>query len=286
MDQLLVVGISVLNSIAVLVIVSIGLAVIFGMMKIINLAHGEFIMLGAYGVLTLSRLHINIWFCIALSSLIVGLFGLVIERLLIRFLYKRPLDTLLATLGLSLVLAQAVVLVYGPTTSGVAEPLGHVQMGRYSASQYQLLLIVVACLLLTAVYALFARTRYGVMARAVVQNPQMASAIGIDSGRTNMVTFAVGSGLAGAAGALLAPIAGVVPSMGQAYVAQAFMTVIVGGQGVLLGTSAASALLGTTYSATSYVFTPFLGQSALLVVAIVLVRVRPQGLSARWRTLL
>lgn len=286
MDQLAVVSIAVLGSIATLVVVSLGLAVIFGMMRVINLAHGEFMMLGAFSVLTLGRLGLDIWLSILLAPLLVGAFGLLVERLLIRFLYGRLLDTMLATWGLSLVLVQAVTLVFGPATHGIGEPLGHLRVGAYSVSQYSLLTILAAAVLLALVYVLFARTPYGVMSRAATQNPEMAAALGIDTGRVNMITFAVGSALAGAAGALLAPVAGVVPSMGQAYVAQAFMTVIVGGQGVLLGTSAASALLGGTYSVLSFALTPFLGQAGLLLLAILLVRLRPAGLSAGWRRLL
>jgi urea ABC transporter permease protein UrtB len=285
-DQLTVVLIAVAGSVATLVIISLGLAVIFGMMRVINLAHGEFLMLGAFAALTFGRLGLGIWPSVLLAPIPVGLFGLLVERLLIRFLYGRILDTMLATWGLSLILVQAMVLIFGPATHGIGEPLGHLRLGAYSVSQYSMLMIAVAALLLALVYVLFARTPYGLMARAATQNPEMASAVGIDIGRTNMVTFAVGSALAGAGGALLAPLAGVVPSMGQAYVAQAFMTVVVGGQGVLLGTSAAAGLLGSAYSLLSFVLTPFLGQAGLLLLAIVLVRLRPRGLSAGWKRLL
>jgi branched-chain amino acid transport system permease protein len=140
-----------------------------------------------------------------------------------------------------------------------------------------------AILLLTAVLLVFTRTPYGVMARAAVQNRAMAQALGINTARTNMVTFSLGSALAGLAGGLLAPMAGVVPSMGQAFIAQSFMTVIVGGPAVVSGTSAASALLGGSYNLISYLATPFIGQAALLVIAIVLLRVMPLGISGNWR---
>jgi len=135
--------------------------------------------------------------------------------------------------------------------------------------------------LLALVYWVFTRTRYGTMARAATQLPHMASSIGINAKQVNMLTFAFGAALAGAGGALLAPLVGVVPSMGQAYVSRAFMTVVVGGPGVLTGTASAAGLLGSVDSITSNLTTSFLGTAALLVVAIVLLRVLPTGISGR-----
>jgi urea ABC transporter permease protein UrtB len=282
-DQIVSLLISVLFSVSTLVIIALGLAVIFGMMRIINLAHGEFLMLGAFAVLTATRAGLPIWPSMLLAPLVVGVMGLVIERLVIRHLYGRILDTMLATWGLSLVLTQLATVIFGPATQGIATPLGSVRIGAYSIAQYSLLLIVAAILLLALTYLVFTRTRYGLMAQATTQLPEMASALGIDVQRMNMVTFAFGSALAGAGGALLAPISGVVPTMGVAFVAKAFMTVIVGGQALLVGSTAAAGLLGTVDNVVSYLTTPFLGQGAVLVVAIVLLRLLPQGLSGRWK---
>jgi urea transport system permease protein len=270
-------------SIAVLVIVSIGLAVVFGMMGIINLAHGEFLMLGAYTTLVSVRAGLSLWLAMGLAAAAVGVFGLIVERLLIRHLYGRLADSMLATWGLSLIMAQAMVLIFGPSTQGIATPAGSIHIGSYSVSYYSLVLVGAAFLLLAIVFWVFTRTRYGVMARAATQVPEMAAAVGINSDLINAGTFAFGSALAGAAGALLAPLVGVMPTMGQAYIARAFMTVIVGGPGVLSGTAAASVLLGGTENVVSYLSTPFFGQGALLVLAIVLLRVLPTGLSGRWQ---
>jgi branched-subunit amino acid ABC-type transport system permease component len=212
-DQIVSLLISVLFSVSTLVIIALGLAVIFGMMRIINLAHGEFLMLGAFAVLTATRAGLPIWAAMLLAPLVVGVMGLVIERLVIRHLYGRILDTMLATWGLSLVLTQLATVIFGPATQGIATPLGSVRIGAYSIAQYSLLLIVAAILLLALTYLVFTRTRYGLMAQATTQLPEMASALGIDVQRMNMVTFAFGSALAGAGGALLAPISGVVPTM-------------------------------------------------------------------------
>lgn len=282
-DQLTNLAVTLFTSVALLVIVSVGLAVIFGMMGVINLAHGEFLMLGAFFTLSGVRAGVNVWVAMVLASIAVGVVGLVVERLLIQFLYGRLAATMLATWGLSLILVQVVVLVYGPATQGIPTPLGSMRIGRFLLSEYNLVLIAAAVLLLAVVYWVFTHTRYGTMARAATQLPQMASAIGINAKRINMLTFAFGAALAGAGGALLAPVAGVVPSMGQAYVGRAFMTVVVGGPGVLTGTAAASGLLGSVDALVSNVFSSFLGTVALLLVAIVLLRLLPTGISGRLR---
>lgn len=282
-DQLVNLSASLLTSVALLVIVSLGLAVIFGMMGVINLAHGEFLMLGAFFTLSGVRAGLNVWVAMVAASLAVGVVGLVVERLLIQFLYGRLAATMLATWGLSLILVQVVVLAYGPATQGIPTPLGSAQVGRYSISEYNLVLVAAAVLLLAVVLLVFTRTRYGTMARAATQLPAMAAAVGINAKRVNMLTFGFGAALAGAGGALLAPVAGVVPSMGQAYVGRAFMTVVVGGPGVLTGTAAAAGLLGSVDSFVSNTFTAFLGTAALLVVAIVLLRLLPTGISGHLR---
>lgn len=281
-DQLVNFTLLLLTSISLLVVISIGLAVIFGMMGVINLAHGEFLMLGAFATLTAVRAGLNFWIAIIVAALAVGVFGLIIERLLIRHLYGRLIDSMLATWGLSLILIQGAVFIFGPSTQGIRTPLGSVRIGVYSVSQYSLVLIVAAIVLLAIVLWVFTRTPYGTMARASTQLPNMASAVGINTSRVNMITFAFGSALAGVGGALLAPIAGVLPSMGQAYVARAFVVVIVGGPGVLTGTSAASALLGATENVVSFLSTSVLGQVALFIAAIVLLRFMPTGISGRW----
>ncbi|WP_448613900.1 ABC transporter permease subunit [Modestobacter sp. URMC 112] len=283
-DRLATLALSLLTSVSLLVIISIGLAVIFGMMGVINLAHGEFLMLGAFFTLSGQRAGLNVWLAMLLAALAVGVVGLLVERLLIQFLYGRLAATMLATWGLSLILVQVVVLAYGPATQGIPTPMGSVQIGRYSVSQYNLMLVVAAVVLLGVVFWVFTRTRYGTMARAATQLPKMASAIGINAKRLNMLTFAFGAALAGAGGALLAPVAGVVPTMGQAYVGRAFMTVVVGGPGVLTGTASSAGLLGSVDSIVSNLTTSFLGTAMLLVVAIVLLRVLPTGISGRFRS--
>ncbi len=282
-DQAIDRTISILFSVSTLVVVALGLAVIFGMMRIINLAHGEFMMVGAFATLWGTRHGLSLWLAMLLAPVAVGLFGLVVERTIIRRLYGRILDTMLATWGLSLVMVQLVVILFGPSTHGIATPLGSLRIGSYSESAYSLFLIAITAVLLVVTYLVFTRTGYGVMAQATTELPEMAAALGIDAERVNMITFAFGSALAGAAGAVLAPITGVVPTMGVAYVAKAFMTVIVGGPAVLTGSGTAAALLGGVDNAVTYWTTSFYGQGTLLIVAIVLLRVMPRGLSGSWR---
>jgi branched-chain amino acid transport system permease protein len=283
MDYLVNLALSLLTSVALLAVISLGLAVIFGMMGVINLAHGEFLMLGAFFTLSGVRAGLNVWLAMLVAAVGVGLVGLIVERVLIQFLYGRLHATMLATWGLSLILVQTVVFVYGPTTQGISTPLGSFRIGDYSFSEYNIVLIVAALAMLALVYAVFTRTRYGTMARAATQKPQMAAAVGINAKRINMLTFAFGAALSGAGGALLAPIAGVVPAMGAAYVGRAFMTVVVGGPAVLTGTATSAGLLGSVQSVVSNLTTSFLGTAALLLVAIVLIRFLPTGISGRLR---
>lgn len=280
-DQAFSLAFTITYGIAVLVLISLGLAIIFGMMRIINLAHGEFIMAGAFVALYAVRAGIPFPVAVLLSGLGVGVFGLVIERLLIRHLYGRLEDTMLATWGLSLIMVQVVVLIFGASSRGIGTPLDSFRLGRFGFSQYSLVIIGVAVLLLVLSYVLFAHTRFGTMSRAAIQLPETASVVGVNTQRVSMITFAFGSGLAGIAGAMLAPVAGVVPSLGQGYIARAFMTVIVGGPGALTGTLSSAALLGSVDGTVSFITAQFYGQMALLLAAIILLRFMPTGLSGR-----
>ena len=283
MDLAAVVVIQVLYAVASLVIISAGLAVIFGMMKVINLAHGEFMMLGAYATIGALKLGINLWLAILLvAPLAVGLVGVLLERLIIRRLYGRMVDTMLATWGLSLLLVGIVTSVAGNTTAGVSAPLGSFSIGAYSVSGYTLVIIAVAVLLALALRWVLTRTAWGLIARGTMQKPEMADALGISPGRVYSVTFAVGAALSGLAGGLLAPLTGVVPTMGAAFVAKAFITVISGGPAILVGLVGASSLFGAINQLATFITTPVLGEVALLVAAIVLLRLLPQGITGRF----
>ena len=283
MDLALIVVIQVLYAVAGLVIVSAGLAVIFGMMKVINLAHGEFMMLGAYAVILALKLGINLWVAMfVVAPVAVGAIGVLLERLVIRRLYGRMVDTMLATWGLSLLLVGIVTSIAGNTTAGVSAPLGSFSVGAYSVSGYTLVIIAVAAVVAFAIRWVLTHTQWGLIARGTMQKPDMANALGISPSRVYSVTFAVGAALSGLAGGLLAPLTGVVPTMGAAFVAKAFITVIGGGPAILAGLLGASSLFGAINQLATFATTPVLGEVALLLAAIVLLRVLPQGITGRF----
>jgi branched-chain amino acid transport system permease protein len=270
-------------SFAIFVLISLGLAVIFGMMRVINLAQGEFIMLGAYACVEATKSGLPLWLAIIVAGLAVGAFGIVVERLIIRFLYGRILDTLLATWGLSLFLVGGVTILYGPQSVSVGATLGNFQIGDISYSRYSLVVIIVAVVMLVGTYALWRFTRFGLIVRGTMQNAGMANAMGINTGLVYMLTFGFGSALAGLAGAVLVPIVGASPQLGLSYIAKAFITVIAGGPLPLLGTSAASALFGTIDGIVSYKSSTVVSEVAVLLIAIVLLRLLPLGITGRLR---
>lgn len=283
MDYLVILLLQVASAIASLVLLSIGLAVIFGMMRVINLAHGEFLMLGGYAAIAAYNHGVNLWLAmVVVAPLTVGLFGAVVERLVIRHLYGRLIDTMLATWGLSLAMIGFVTVVFGNTVSGISAPLGSLSIGAYRTGAYEIFLIAVAALLLVAGWLVLRFTRFGLIARGTMQNAGMAAALGTNPSAVYAVTFAVGAALSGLAGGLLAPISGVVPTIGAAYIAKAFITVISGGAAILSGTAIASALLGGINTLATFASTSVLGEVALLVAAVVLLRLLPQGITGRF----
>jgi branched-chain amino acid transport system permease protein len=283
LDLALVLLLQVLSTVASLVLISLGLAVIFGMMRVINLAHGEFLMLGGYSAIIAYNLGVPLWPAMLLvAPIVVGLIGLVVERLIIRPLYGRMIDTMLATWGLSLALIGIVTTLFGNTVSGISAPLGSVAIGAYRTSGYELFLIAAAIALTAAIWLILRFTDLGLIARGTMQNPEMAASLGVDPSRVYALTFATGAAISGLAGALIAPLAGVVPTMGTAYIAKAFITVISGGAAILAGTLSAAGLLGTVNSIGSFLTTPVLGEVALLATALVLLRLFPRGITGRF----
>jgi branched-chain amino acid transport system permease protein len=270
-------------SLGIFVLISLGLAIIFGMMKVINLAQGEFIMLGAYLCLITTQASIPFWLAVILSSLGVGIFGVIVERCLIQFLYGRIMDTLLATWGLSLLMVGMVTTIFGPQEAGVDAQLGKFQVGDYSIAVYNLVLIGLAFLMLLLTFCLWRYTRFGLVVRGTMQKPHMAAALGINTKYYYMLTFGYGSALTGFAGAVLAPIVGNQPTMGSFYVAKAFVTVIAGGDLPLMGTLLASSVFGVADGIVSFLSTQVVGEIVVLLVAIVLLRMLPQGITGRFR---
>ncbi|KOX48372.1 urea ABC transporter [Streptomyces purpurogeneiscleroticus] len=283
MDLAGLLAFNVITGIATLVLITLGLGVIYGMMRIINLAHGEFMMLGAYTAVMASGAGVNIWIAmLVLPPLVVGVIGLILERTVIRFLYGRMMDTMLATWGISLGLIGLITMLYGNVVRGVSTPVGSFDIGRYGASLYSLVIVATALAALGAMFLVLRFTKFGLILRATMQNPRMAAALGVQPNRIYMATFALGAALAGLAGGVLAPISGVSPAMGAAYIARAFITVLGGGPAIVTGTGLASSLFGVINELVSFKTTPVIGDVALLVAAILLIRVLPQGITGRY----
>jgi branched-chain amino acid transport system permease protein len=216
------------------------------------------------------------------APLVVGALGFLVERLLVRFLYGRMVDTMLATWGLSLALVGLVTMIFGNSVTGFSAPLGSVAIGQFRASGYSLFLIGVAAVLVAAAWLILRFTSFGLIARGTMQNPEIAAALGVSPDRVYAITFTLGAALSGLAGGLIAPVSGVIPTMGTAYIAKAFITVITGGAAILAGSLSASALLGSVSTFATFLSTPVFGEVALLIVAIVLLRLLPRGITGRF----
>jgi len=283
MDLAGLLAFNVVTGIATLVLITLGLGVIYGMMRIINLAHGEFMMLGAYTAVTANQAGVNIWISmLVLPPVVVGLIGLILERTVIRFLYGRIIDTMLATWGISLGLIGLTATIFGNVVRGVSTPVGGFNIGHYGASLYSFVIIATAVAGLAGMLVLLRATKFGLVLRATMQNPNMAAALGVSPPTIYMVAFSLGSALAGLAGGVLAPISGVSPGMGAAYIAKAFITVLGGGPAIITGTGLASTLFGLINELVSFQTTPVLGDVALLLAAIVIIRILPQGITGRF----
>lgn len=282
-DQLASTASTALFSVSFLLLASVGLAVIFGMMGVINLAHGEFLMMGAYVTLMATKTGVPFPLAVVLATLALAVFGAIVEKSIIQFLYGRLFDTLLATWGLGMILYQSAILIFGASTSGIGLPMGSFNIGRYSMPVYYLFLAVATVVIFATVYLIFVKTRYGIMARAAIQNPSMAASVGIETKRINTITFSLGAALAGLAGGLLVPAFPATPDMGLAFVSKAFLAVVVAGPLTLTGTFASMGGLGGLSSLTSSIYTSVAGDVVFFVVTIVILRFFPSGISRGWR---
>ena len=266
------------DNFAYLVLAALGLAVIFGMMGVINLAHGEFIMCGAYVTIISARHGLPLPLAMLLGALAAAIAGIIIERLVIRHLYDRLFDSVVATWAISLIVQQTMLLVAGPSLEGIGTPFGSFSLGDYSFSTYRAVLPAIALGILLALYWLFFRTNYGVCARATIQNARMAQCLGLRTDRLYTLTFALGAGLAGLTGALYAPTMTVVPTMGSNFIVQAFVAVVVGGANVIAGTTPAAGILAIIQTGLTASYGQLFGQIGLLVTVIIVIRLMPQGL--------
>lgn len=283
MDYVAVISVEIVYAIASLVLISAGLAIVFGMMKVINLAHGEFMMMGGYATITAVNYGVNVFIAMLIvAPLLVGVIGLVVERLVIRHLYGRLVDTMLATWGLSLLFIGLATMIFGNTTTGISTPIPGFAVGGYQVNGYNFFIILVSIVLLIAMYGVLKGTRLGLVARGAMQNPEMAAALGYSPDKIYMATFFAGSALSGLAGAVLAPLVGLVPSSGGAYIAKAFITVIAGGPSLIAGLLSSAGLFGLVNQIFTFAVSPVMGEVALLIAAVILLRLLPQGVTARF----
>ncbi len=283
MDYAAVVGLEIVYMIAFLALTSAGLAVVFGMMRVINLAHGELVMIGGYTTIACAKAGVNIYLAmLVISPLVVGLIGLLIERLVVRHLYGRMIDTMLATWGLSLLMVGLVTLIFGNTAVSVPAPIPGYTLGSFQMGGYNLFIIAVAVLLVLCLWLLLRYTRVGLVARGAMQSADMAASLGYNPKSVYMWTFTAGAAISGLAGGVLAPLTGLLPSSGGAYIAKAFITVITGGAAVVAGTLSSAVVFGTINQLVSFGATPVIGEIAMLALAVVLLRLMPQGITGRF----
>jgi len=268
--------------VAILVIAALGLAIIFGVAGVINMAHGELIMVGAYTAAVVGKLGGNTFIAIPVAFVVVGLLGLIIERGIVRWIYDRPLETLLATWGVGIILQVVMKLIFGPELYYVGAPKilegGFRLIGRLPFPWYRLFLIVVAILLLALVFYVIFKTDLGLKVRAVRRNRAISGCLGIDTARVDMTIFAFGCGLAGIAGAVLAPIKSVSTTMGFPYAVDSYMVLVLGGVGSLWGVLTGSALIGEAETVLSFIFNNVIGRLLVFVFIVIIIRVVPRGI--------
>ncbi|WP_175872447.1 branched-chain amino acid ABC transporter permease [Burkholderia sp. BCC0397] len=262
---------------AVLFIVTVGLMVIFGVMQIVNFAHGALLTLGAYASFVVTRLGLDPWLSVPLAIVVGTVVGMAVEWIIVRPLYKRPLDAILATWGLGIVIGQIIVMVFGREVQFVETSMkGAVSIAGTQYSAYRLVLVPIALGLCAGLTLLLSGTRFGVKTRAVIMNEDLARGLGIHSGRIRFITFALGAALGSLAGALITPLSSVDPDMGVGWIVSAFMLVMVSGHSMtsLLVTCI---VFGACQVLVSTFVSPVLGGLTIAVLAALTLRIRPRG---------
>lgn len=270
-----------LSAVSILFVTTLGLAIIFGVLGVVNMAHGEFLMIGAYASVTATGMGLSPWLSLLVGAGIAGLFALLIEPFLIRHLYGKTMESILATFGLGIIIRQLIELIFGkghheapyPVASGLA------LSPTVEYSYYRIIVMVIAAALAFALYLIQRRTNFGTITRAVMSNPSLAATLGVNVKRVYATAFALGSALTGLGGALVAPFVSAYPSMGLAFVTQSFLTILAGNPGSLPGLVGSSALLGTVNSVVSYLADPVTSGIVFVVLSVLIVTFRRSQLS-------
>jgi urea ABC transporter permease protein UrtB len=272
---------NILSYVSILTLVALGLAIAFGMMDIVNLAHAEWVTIGAYALAVAQSLggRDAFWIALVVAPATGAALGWMLECSVIRLLYKRPLDTLLATYAISLILQKVLELVFGTQPMLVYAPFnGTVTALGATYPAYRIFMIGVAVAVTAACWLVFSHTGFGTQLRAVIQQPAMAEAVGIDTRHLNRIAFAGGAALASLAGVLVAPLVSVESHLGTYYLGKAFFVIVLGGIGSIAGSVVGSVVIGTAETLFSYGVDPSLASALVLILSIVVIRFRPQGL--------
>jgi branched-subunit amino acid ABC-type transport system permease component len=268
------------DNIGFLILASVGLILIFGMMGVINMAHGEFMMVGAYITAFAYYAGIPAPLAIVLAGIGAGLVGMILERLIIRHFYKQLLSSLVVTWGLSLMFSQGFLLIFGPSVLNVPTPFGGFAVGSLSFGVYRLVLFAASLALVGLVWALFSFTGFGIRARATMENPEMAEALGISTRQIYSVTFGLGAALGGLAGGMFALTAAISPSFGVTYTPLAFITVVIGGSANIITGLVSSALyLAGVQTAATNIFNQYFGYVLMMAAAFIVLLMLPSGIS-------
>jgi branched-chain amino acid transport system permease protein len=270
---------------SIFVLVVLGLGVIASMMGIFNFAHGEFVLLGGYTVYAFQSNGLPVWLGMLAAPIVVGVIGLFLERIVIRRFYATPIVAMLGTYAIGLALRESVrSLLSGQFYSVTAPLVGSFSFGEISVSRWRTAVILITFAVMVGCYLLLTRTRFGLRVRAALENPALARASGISTSRVYAATFAFGAALAGLAGGLMVPIYAVSADMGVPFLIKSFLAVMLGGMGGFEGAIAGAALVGAGSAALPWAIKPVVADVLVFVIAIAIVKFRPEGLLSKWRS--
>lgn len=281
MDQIIMTLFNGLSASSIILLTSIGLAVTFGLMRVINMAHGEFIMIGAYTTYVVQSLGLSYFLAIPMAFLVTFFLGVVLEKLVISRLYGREADSLLATWGISLILQQAARTIFGSQGVLVTTPRilnGGLKIGGVTFSYNRIFIICLVLFCLIGVWVMMYKTNFGSQMRATMQNREMAQCLGINSKKVDSMTFGLGSGLAGIAGCSIALLGSIDSTVGQNYIVNSFMAVVLGGVGKLAGTIVGSGTIGFSSIIIEAFTSSSIAKALVLLIVIIFLQKRPQGL--------
>lgn len=273
---------SVLSVTSILVLLTLGLAVIAGMMGIFNLAHGEFVLLGAVTVYLTVTAGAPVWLGIVLAPVVLAILGVIVERTLITHLYDRPLSAILATWALAIAIRGLVLRSLGGTARSVPYPVaGTIDIAGTAVSTWRLIILIVTIAVILVLFLVLRRTRVGLLIRAALENPELAMTSGIQTRRLYTAVFALGSALAGLAGAMVVPLSSLYVELGVTYLVRSFLALMVGGLGTIDGAALGAVLVGAIESSSSFFINPVFSGVLVFVLSILIMRFRPQGLLGR-----